>query len=69
MKTRWGVCQTKNGVITLNNKLIHYDLSVIDYVIIHELCHFIHANHQKEFWDLVSKYYPNYKIIKKKLKE
>ena len=69
MKTRWGVCKLKPPTITLNKKLIRYSLEVIDYVIIHELAHLIFPNHQKEFWNLVEKYCPNYKILRKKLKE
>ena len=68
MKTRWGVCN-KKGYITLNSNLIRYDISVIDYVIVHELSHYIHFNHSKEFWNTVSKYCPNYKECKKKLKD
>ena len=69
MKTRWGVYNKKNHTITLNSKLIEYDVSKIDYVIIHELSHIIHFDHSKEFWNLVSKYCKNYKEIRKEMKE
>jgi len=69
MTSRWGVCKAKPPTITLNKKLIRYDQDIIDYVIIHELAHFIHMHHQKEFWNLVAKYCPNYKTLRKKLKE
>ena len=69
MKTRWGVCNIKDNSITLNTKLIEYDIEKLDYVIIHELTHFIHFNHSKEFWNQVSKYTPNYKQIRKEMKE
>ncbi len=68
MKTRWGVYNRKNHTITLNSKLIEFDVSKIDYVIIHELCHIMHFNHSKEFWELVFKYCPNYKQIRKEMK-
>lgn len=68
MKTRWGVCNRRDNSVTLNSELIRYDLNKLDYVIIHELSHFIHFNHSKKFWDLVSEYCPNYKIIRKELK-
>ena len=45
MKTRWGVCNIKDNSVTLNSKLIEYDIQALDYVIIHELSHFIHFNH------------------------
>ena len=69
MKTRWGVYNRKNHTITLNSKLIEYDIEKIDYVIIHELSHILHFNHSKSFWNLVSKYCPNYKKIRKEMKD
>ena len=69
MKTRWGVYNRKNHTITLNSKLIEYDISKIDYVIIHELSHIIHFDHSKNFWNLVSKYCKDYKKIRKEMKE
>lgn len=69
MKTRWGVYNRKNHTITLNSKLIEYDVTKIDYVIIHELSHIIHFNHSKDFWNLVSKYCKDYKKIRKELKD
>lgn len=69
MTSRWGVCNIKNHNITLNYQLFKYDISCLDYVIVHELSHFIHPNHSSKFWCLVSKYYPNYKECRKMLKE
>lgn len=69
MKTRWGVCNRSNNNVTLNSELIRYELIYLDYVIVHELSHFVHFDHSKDFWKTVSKYCPNYKIIRKKLKE
>lgn len=68
MKTRWGVCNTKNHNVTLNYYLYRYDLECLDYVIVHELSHFIHGNHSAYFWEVVKKYYPNYKETRKKLR-
>ena len=68
MKTRWGVCNKKSKTITLNTNLIKYDISCLDYVIVHELSHLIHFDHSKQFWELVEKNYPNYKQVKKLLK-
>ena len=69
MSSRWGVCNIKNNNVTLNYMLSRYDISCLDYVIVHELSHFIHHNHSRSFWNLVSKYYPRYKEIRKMLKE
>ncbi|WP_320048022.1 M48 family metallopeptidase [uncultured Ilyobacter sp.] len=67
LKSSWGICYS-NGNITLNIKLIKADPKIMDYVIIHELCHLLHHNHSKEFWDEVKKYFPDHKEAKKVLK-
>lgn len=59
-KTRWGSCST-GGSISLNWKLVMAPLEIVDYVVIHELCHMKVMNHSKEFWDTVGAYFPNYK--------
>lgn len=69
MKTRWGVCNRRDNSVTLNSELIKYDLTKLDYVIVHELAHFVHFNHSSSFYNLVQKYIPNYKKIRKELKE
>ena len=69
MKTRWGVCNRKDNIVTLNSELIKYGIKQIDYVIVHELSHFIYFDHSKDFWLQVAKYCKDYKIIRKTLKE
>lgn len=69
MKTRWGVCNRRDNIITLNTELLKKEIDLIDYVIIHELCHFYEGNHSKNFWTLVEKQYPKYKEARKRLKE
>ena len=69
MTTRWGVCNKGSMTVTLNSDLIKKDVSLIDYVIIHELCHFKVMNHSSEFWQEVEKYYPYHKLARKMLKE
>ncbi len=69
MKTRWGVCNKKLKKITLNYNLIYMDTKYLDYVIVHELSHFIHFNHSKNFWNLVSENEPDYKKIRKEMRE
>lgn len=68
MTSRWGVCNIKNHNVTLNSELSKYDIKALDYVIVHELSHFIHHNHSKDFWLLVGKYYPKYKEVRKYLR-
>lgn len=67
-KTRWGSCSTK-GNINLNWKLIMSPLKVIDYVVIHELCHMREMNHSEKFWKNVQSIMPDYKVYKKWLKD
>lgn len=68
MKTRWGVCNVKTHKVTLNLELIKKDIIYIDYVIVHELSHLIHANHSKEFWQCVEDNFKDYKLVRKELK-
>lgn len=69
MSTRWGVCNLRNKNVTLNYYLYKYDIECLDYVIVHELSHFIYPDHSKLFWNQVGKYCKNYKELRKKLKE
>ena len=69
MKTRWGVCNKRDNSVTLNSKLIKYSLHEIDYVIIHELSHFVHFDHSREFWETVRLHMPDYKKSVAILKE
>lgn len=59
-KTRWGSCSTRRN-INLNWRLIMAPMEVIDYVIIHEMCHLLQMNHSKEFWNEVEKVMPEYR--------
>lgn len=66
-KTRFGSCSYKNN-INLNINLMNYDFDVIDYVLIHELCHTKIKNHSSKFWQEVTRYCPEYKTLRQKLK-
>ena len=68
MTTRWGVCNKNLQKVTLNYNLIHMDRKYLDYVIVHELSHFIHFDHSKEFWKLVEENEPKYKKIRKEMR-
>ncbi|GKU26061.1 M48 family metallopeptidase [Clostridium folliculivorans] len=60
VRTIWGSCSTKNN-INYNIRLISMPKEVIDYVIIHELCHLVERNHSEKFWNLVERIIPNYR--------
>ncbi len=66
MSKRWGSC-TPSGKIILNTELIKASKGCIEYVIAHELCHLIHYNHTKEFYNLQNKLNPNWKKWKDRL--
>lgn len=59
-KKNWGTCDA-NLQLTFNWKLAMAPLKVIEYVVVHELCHMVHLNHDRSFWRLVGKVMPGYK--------
>ena len=67
-KTRWGSC-SNNGTLSFSWRLMLAPPRVLDYVVIHEICHLTYMDHSKNFWDLVSIYDPDYKEHRKWLKE
>lgn len=67
-KTRWGSCSSK-GNLNFNCLLMLTNKDVIDYVVVHELCHRKQMNHSKIFWSEVEKILPDYKKHKKWLKD
>ena len=66
-KTRWGSCSQK-GNLNFNWKLVMAPTHIVDYVVVHELCHLRQMNHSKEFWKLVGTHIPDYKECRKWLK-
>jgi predicted metal-dependent hydrolase len=66
-KTRWGSCYVLKN-INLNQKLIFLPPHLVDYVIIHELCHTQVLSHSTSFWKLVSTFFPNYKEARKQIR-
>jgi predicted metal-dependent hydrolase len=64
---RWGSC-SRNGMVRLNWKIIMAPLSVIDYVIVHELCHLVYRQHSSQFWQKVQSIIPDYKKRRDRLK-
>lgn len=66
-RSRWGSCSSSNA-ISFNYLMMKLPLSVIQYIIVHELSHIKYKHHQREFWNLVKIHLPDYKEQKNKLK-
>ncbi len=67
-KTRWGSCSSL-GHISFNWKLVFAPERVIDYLVVHELAHLVHANHSDKFWDLVKKHDPDCRAHRRWLRD
>ena len=67
-KTRWASCSSRKD-ISLNYKLLFLPPNLVEYVLVHELCHTIHMNHSKQFWALVGKKQPDYEPRRKAIKK
>lgn len=61
MRSRWGSCLVQKGVVTLNRRLLEFPPESIRYVVFHELCHFVHPDHSKDFYDLLAVFVPDWK--------
>ena len=67
MRARWGSCCPGRRQITFALGLAAVPHTLVEYVVLHEYCHFVHPNHQKEFWALMQQYMPDAKIRRKAL--
>ena len=66
-KKRWGSCSSTNR-ISYNYHLVKLSSSLIEYVVVHELAHITFENHSKDFWKLVHKHLPDYKVKEDKIR-
>lgn len=67
MKTLWGSCSPNRGCITFNQYLTKAKPACIEYVVLHELVHFLYPNHSKQFYNFLSSHMPDWKDRKKVL--
>ena len=68
MKTRWGSCNLRTHTITLNTRLTEKPRAAIEYVVMHEYVHFLHADHQAGFHAEMERLMPDYKQRRKLLR-
>ncbi len=68
MTNKWAVCRPIKKQISFNKSLIQVPLDLIDYVMVHELCHFRHLNHSKLFWQMVARKMPCWQNYRERLK-
>lgn len=66
-KTLWGSCSPR-GRLNFNYRLLFLPAALRDYIIVHELCHLKELNHSKRFWALVFQTFPNFKSLRRELK-
>ncbi|PIS22211.1 hypothetical protein COT50_03140 [candidate division WWE3 bacterium CG08_land_8_20_14_0_20_41_10] len=66
-RRRWGSCSRK-GNLNFCYKVAFLPQGLADYIVVHELCHLGQFNHSKDFWYLVTRTVPNYKVVRDKLK-
>lgn len=67
MKSQWGSCRPRSGIITLNRRLLEVPRESMEYVVLHEFVHFIHPNHSREFYAMVESMMPDWRERKRLL--
>lgn len=68
VKGYWGQCTAKKGIIRINMNVIRAPQRFIEYIMVHELCHMLHPNHSKAFWNQVEQEMPDYKEVESLVK-
>jgi predicted metal-dependent hydrolase len=68
LNSQWGSC-TKDGTLSFNWRIVMAPLRLVDYVVVHELCHLTYHDHSKEFWQLLERFLPEWKELKEELRQ
>lgn len=63
LKSRWGSCSSRGG-ISFNWRIVMAPLEIIEYLVVHEMCHLVHHNHSPNFWALVASFVPDFRARK-----
>ena len=61
MRSRWGSCMPAKAIITMNTYLAIMPAEIIDHVMLHELCHLVHPNHSRHFYNVMTMIMPDWK--------
>lgn len=69
MKTKWGSCNVEAGNIRLNSELAKKPIECLEYVVVHELAHFIESKHNSSFVTLMERFMPNWKTYREQLNQ
>ena len=69
MKTRWGSCNVKTHRINLNLALFDKKPECLEYVVVHEMCHILETSHNRVFWEYMTRFFPDWKRVRKELGE
>jgi len=67
-KTRWGSC-SRSGNLNFNFRVVYLPDYLVDYIVVHELCHLGELNHSRKFWDLVSQTIPKHRELRRELRK
>ena len=68
MKSRWGSCTPKQNVLSFNTRLAYVPERCVEYVVVHEFCHFLHPNHSAAFYAAVASFLPHWKTLRSELR-
>lgn len=66
-KTRWASCSSK-GTLSFNLRCSMLPIELFDYIVMHELCHLVHLDHSREFWEMMEEVLPDYNDKRRRLK-